>query len=75
MTRLMIQPGILLSLKVSSSGDYLILETFFKDEPTNLVKEEPKPLVVSNNLGGGSDDEDLNFGDLDDNYGDDPLDS
>ena len=39
-----------------------------------MVKEEPKPLV-SKNLGGQSDDEDLNFGDLDDNYGDEPLDS
>ena len=28
-----------------------------------MVKEEPKPLV-SKNLGGQSDDEDLNFGDL-----------
>ena len=39
-----------------------------------MVKEEPKPLV-SKNLGGQSDDEDLNFGELDDNYGDEPLDS
>ena len=42
--------------------------------PAPAKKEELRPLV-SNNLGDGSEDEDLDFGGLDDNYDDEPLDS